>query len=249
MRTENDSKNILVSIITVSYNSRETIERTIKSVIGQTYRPIEYIIIDGGSNDGTVDIIEKKAEEYDFICYTSESDNGIYDAMNKGIKKSSGEIIGIINSDDWYETDAIEIIVRNYINNNKKPGVYYGTMGLYNNGMEKARLFYHHAFLPERMINHPSCFVAKDIYDRYGLFDLKYRIVSDYEFMLRIYYKDSNLFYPIFEKLANFSEGSFSGSMPAELETDLLLKEYGLLSKKKYVMRKVVRTIKKWIGY
>ncbi|MCR4657344.1 MAG: glycosyltransferase [Lachnospiraceae bacterium] len=249
MQVVNDPRDTLVSIITVSYNSCKTIERTIKSVTGQTYRPLEYNIIDGGSGDGTVDIIKKYAREFDFIHYISEPDNGIYDAMNKGIKKSSGEIIGIINSDDWYETDAAETVVRKYIENKKSPGVYYGAMGLYNKGAEKAILFYNHAFLPERMINHPSCFVTRDIYERYGLFDLRYRIVADYELMLRLYYKDSSLFYPIYDKMADFSEGSLSGSMASELETDVLLKEYGLLSNRKYVMRKAVRTIKKWLGY
>lgn len=85
--------------------SAETIEKTIQSVIGQDYSNIEYIIVDGGSTDGTVDIIRRYQE--DISCWLSELDNGIYDAMNKGIAHATGEIIGIINSDDWYERDAV----------------------------------------------------------------------------------------------------------------------------------------------
>lgn len=89
-----------VSVITVCYNSANTIEKTIKSVISQDYGDIEYIIIDGGSNDGTLDIIDKYKDKISILI--SEPDKGIYDAMNKGIRIASGEIVGMINSDDWY---------------------------------------------------------------------------------------------------------------------------------------------------
>ena len=141
------------------------------------------------------------------------------------------------------------VIVKAYFMNQKKSAVYYGGMGLYRDGLEKACLFYHHNFLPETMINHPSCFVSREIYERYGRFDTHYKIVADYDFMLRLYHKDRSLFYPIYKRIANFTEGSLSGGMAAELETDLLRKKYGMISKKKYIMRKIVRTVKKWIGY
>ena len=95
-----NSTNIpLITIITVSYNAVKTIEDTIVSVLGQTYNNIEYIIIDGGSTDGTLDIIKKYQDKITY--WVSEPDKGIYDAMNKGIAKANGELIGIINSDDW----------------------------------------------------------------------------------------------------------------------------------------------------
>ena len=105
----------LISIITVVYNGEEYLEQTINSVINQTYKNIEYLIIDGGSTDGTLDIIKK----YDnHISYSvSESDKGLYDAMNKGISIANGELIGMINSDDWYELDAVELIVNKYLEN------------------------------------------------------------------------------------------------------------------------------------
>lgn len=92
-----------ISIVTVSYNAAKTIEQTIKSVINQTYSNIEYIVIDGGSTDGTVDIIRKYEDRIAY--WVSEPDGGIFDAMNKGIKVATGEVVGIINSDDWYEHD------------------------------------------------------------------------------------------------------------------------------------------------
>lgn len=102
----------LVSIITVVFNGEKYLEQTILSVLNQTYSNIEYIIIDGGSSDATLDIINKYTDKIDY--WVSEPDSGIYDAMNKGISLATGQLIGIINSDDWYELDAVEEIVRAY---------------------------------------------------------------------------------------------------------------------------------------
>src|SRR6187402_2271204 len=99
-------KGPLISIVTVVYNAKETIERTIKSVISQSYKNIEYIVIDGGSTDGTLDIINKYKS--DISKLVSEKDKGIADAMNKGIGYAKGELIGLINADDWYEEGALE---------------------------------------------------------------------------------------------------------------------------------------------
>ena len=96
----------LISIITVSYNAVKTIEDTITSVLNQTYSNIEYIIIDGASTDGTLEVIKKYQDDISIIV--SEPDKGIYDAMNKGIERANGELIGIINADDWYEANAVE---------------------------------------------------------------------------------------------------------------------------------------------
>ena len=105
--------NIKVSIITVCFNSEKTIRRTIESVLYQTYPNIEYIIVDGKSTDGTVDIVKEYLPAFQKrLRYVSERDKGIYDAMNKGIRLSAGDVIGIINSDDFYEPDAVENIVK-----------------------------------------------------------------------------------------------------------------------------------------
>ena len=107
-----------ISIITVCYNSEKTIERTIQSVLGQTIEDLEYILVDGGSKDGTLDIIKKYENEFIdkgwSYRYLSEKDNGMYDAMNKGIHLSTGDLIGILNSDDWYEKEALSTVIKEY---------------------------------------------------------------------------------------------------------------------------------------
>src|SRR4051812_3706421 len=113
---------MVVSIITVCYNSGNTLRQTVESVLNQTYPDIEYIIIDGGSTDGTVDIIKEYAGRG--ILYLSEHDNGIYDAMNKGIKKASGDIIGILNSDDVYFNNSVIHKVVNEFKERKVDAVY-----------------------------------------------------------------------------------------------------------------------------
>lgn len=112
---------IKVSIITVVYNGVKNIEQTIKSVLHQTYSNIEYIVIDGGSTDGSLDIIKKYSDSISY--WVSEADKGIYDAMNKGISKATGDLIGIINSDDWYEPDAIMNMVTAYEENTVLYGI------------------------------------------------------------------------------------------------------------------------------
>ena len=101
-----------ISIITISYNAKDAIDRTIQSVINQTYSNIEYIVIDGNSNDGTIEVINKYLDRIDvFIC---ENDNGIYDAFNKGIKNATGDLITFLNSGDYYDTDYCKTIIQNF---------------------------------------------------------------------------------------------------------------------------------------
>lgn len=240
----------LVSVITVCYNSEKTIERTILSVVNQTYPNIEYIIVDGLSSDHTRNIIERYADQYKNVKWVSEADQGIYDAMNKGIAMSTGDIIGILNSDDWYEIDAVETVVERYRSEHGKMAVYYGMLSLYQDGMERSCLFYHHNFLPETMINHPACFVTKSIYEKYGMFDLEYKVVADYDFMLRLYYIDKvNLFVPIHKILANFSIGSVSGTIVSLCETEKVQCKYGIISPTQVKKRVLVRKIKQLFRY
>lgn len=186
-----------VSIITVSYNAEKTIEKTILSVINQTYENIEYIIIDGKSSDKTLEIIKKYEKKISY--WVSETDGGIYDAMNKGITKSTGDIIGIINSDDWYEEKTVEIAVENIFFHNVN-----GVCGniIYHdiNGniikLEKFKSKPEACEMKKRMtIAHPSIFVKKDFYDLYGFFDVKYKISADYDLFLRAILKNCKLQY------------------------------------------------------
>lgn len=208
----------LVSIITVCYNSEKTIKNTIESVLNQTYDEIEYIIIDGASTDKTCEILKgyDKAFEERFgrgIKLVSEPDNGIYDAMNKGIDLSTGELIGIINSDDSYEPDAVEVAVDN-IPVNKSDYVIYGGINRYSeNGKLISREWYSHEFLDERMIAHPACFVSKSLYEKYGKYDTKYPSAADYEFMLRIKDEKDILFVPVHKEMSNFTMGGKCNSL------------------------------------
>ena len=176
----------LVSIVTVVYNGEKYIENTIESILNQTYKNIEYIIIDGGSVDSTVSIIKKYQNRLAY--WVSERDNGISDAFNKGIMKASGEIIGIINSDDWYENNTIEEVVKN-INDFD---IVYGDLQLWK-GNEKDFLVKgdHHFLTREMTVNHPTVFVRKECYSKLGLFDTGYELAMDYDLLLRFLVNNS----------------------------------------------------------
>jgi glycosyltransferase involved in cell wall biosynthesis len=199
--------NPLISIITVVYNGAHTLEQTILSVINQTYKNIEYIIIDGGSTDGTIDIIKKN--ENKLAYWISEPDKGIYDAMNKGIKQATGVLIGIINSDDWYELDAVENIV-NKFNEQRNIAIYYGNIKIIYENKEiyqKNKKIKH--ITAGMAINHPTCFVHREIYETVGLFDINYRIVADYDFILRSFLLNIP-FFNVEQILVNMSAGGIS---------------------------------------
>lgn len=224
-----------VSIITVCFNSEKTIERTIKSVLNQTYSNIEYIIIDGKSTDRTLKIVENYSKLFgDRMIIVSEPDKGIYDAMNKGIKIASGELIGLVNSDDFYEVDAVENAVSSFDSQNKYQ-VIYGFQRCLNNGNEEKIVFFNHNFLDKQMITHPTCFVSKAVYDRYGVFDLRYKSSSDYEFMLRLFHNSETVFKPIYKIISNFETGGMSSSEVSVRETAKLHLQYKTISKLRYV--------------
>lgn len=221
-----------VSIITPCYNSAKTIEDTIISVLNQTYKNIEYIIVDAKSNDGTLDIINKYINDKR-IKVISEKDNGIYDAMNKGIKLATGDLIGIINSDDWYEIDAVEKIIRDYDPSNIFQ-VLYGMEKIYMDNKEYQTILRHHQFLEKEMIAHPSCFVTKQVYLNFGMFNTEYKICADYEFMLRLFYADVK-FVPIYEIISNFRLGGISSSQKGTIETSKMKYNKKLISKLNYI--------------
>lgn len=224
---------ILISIITPCFNSAKTIEKTLQSVLNQTYQNFEYIIIDGGSTDDTLSIIERYKEKFaEKLTVVSEKDNGIYDAMNKGIRQANGKLVGIVNSDDYYELDTLENVVEEY--NDEKYAVVYGMLRMFAAEKECSVLFYHHDFLKQQMINHPTCFVTKAIYDDFGVYSLDYKSASDYEFMLRISRESEVVFKPIYKILSNFAMGGMSGSVLGMKETYKILRSCGAISNSKY---------------
>jgi len=170
-----------VSIITVVFNGEKYLEHTINSVLGQTYKNIEYIIIDGGSTDGSLAIIKKY--ESRLAYWISEKDKGIADAFNKGVARATGEIVGLINADDWYEPDAVRLAVEQM----KDADIVFGDMQLWKNGQKEFILKGNFGFLEKEMtINHPTVFVKRKCYEQFGVFDLSYKFAMDYDLLLRM---------------------------------------------------------------
>jgi glycosyltransferase len=184
-----------ISIITATFNSAKTIEDTIKSVLGQTYSDIEYIIIDGGSTDGTMDIVDKYKDKIAKIV--SEKDGGIFDAFNKGIKLATGDVIGILNSDDFYADNSV---VKNVVEKFMSSGTdtVYGDL-VYVDPIETSKVRRHwkageynrSKFKTGWMPPHPTFFVKNSLYDRYGVFNTWMKISNDYELVLRFLYKNN----------------------------------------------------------
>lgn len=179
-----------ISVITTSYNSEKTIEETIKSVLSQDYDNYEHIIIDGNSKDATMEIVKKYENEYNGrLKYISEPDKGIYDAMNKGIKMATGDIIGLLNSDDKYAKTDVLRIINDSFENNKCDGIY---ANLYYMDYETMSKVYRkwvsrigkvtRGWIPA----HPTLYLKKSVYDTLGLYNLKYKVASDYDYMIRL---------------------------------------------------------------
>lgn len=195
-----------ISIITISYNSAKTIEETILSIIGQGYPNLEYLIIDGNSKDNTLDIVEKYRDKISVVI--SEPDKGISDAFNKGIQHASGEIVGIINSDDILLPGALQSIAEAYDPN---VDVYSGNVLFWNdtNGktcISKPELDFGKLKL-QYGVAHPSRFIRKDAYERFGLYDLRFRYNMDTNLLCRFYQKGAK-FVHIDKELTKFRMGA-----------------------------------------
>ena len=179
-----------ISIITVCYNSAATIADTIMSISKQTYPNIEYIVVDGLSKDNTVEIIQKN--EGVISKWISEKDNGIYDAMNKGIAMATGDVIGILNADDVYADNNVLDDVMKAFNDETISGVYGDLKYVQQNDLSKVIRFWKSGtyrpgkFLEGWMPPHPTFYVRKKVYDEFGVFRTGMPSASDYEFMLRV---------------------------------------------------------------
>ena len=178
-------KNLKISIITVVKNNKDTIEKNILSLINQNYKNYEHIIIDGGSEDGTIELINKY--KMDIKYFISEKDNGIYDAMNKGIDKAEGDIIGILNADDYYFSNALEI-VNNYFEKYKEIDFLFGSV-------QKHKL--HHGFYPKKILwtfgfytsHSVGFFIKSEAQKKLGHYNIKYKYSSDYDLFFRMIVK------------------------------------------------------------
>ena len=229
-----------ISVITPSFNSAKTIEKTILSVINQQNKyPLEYIVVDGGSTDNTCKIIQKYVKNQNIdnfklkvkLKYISEPDSGAYDAMNKGINLATGDIIGIINSDDWYLEDAIKTVEEEF---EKHPDIdiLYSPIENYYKGEYIA------TFIPGELeklsirftLNHPSCFIKKSAYIAAGLYNLQYKIAADYDMILRLF-NNGFKFHSIETPLAAYSLNGMSSS-PLPWDRAKLIEECWKISSK-----------------
>jgi len=175
----------MISIITVVFNSNKLLERTIKSIMSQTCKSFEYIVIDGGSTDGTLDIIKNYEKYIDFWC--SSPDRGISDAFNKGIDKSSGDVIGILNAGDLFNVNTIEIVSNSF--NNKEDYIYGNSVIRKEDGQIDRTITpinvkdFPYKGMP---FQHSALFIKKRVYEQIGGFDLSYKTAMDFELLLRI---------------------------------------------------------------
>ncbi len=181
-----------ISIITVVWNNEATIKDAINSVLSQTYKDIEYIIVDGASTDGTIEIVKSYGDK--ITKFISEADKGLYDAMNKGIALATGDVVGILNSDDFYIDDhVIENVVKVFHEKNVD-SMFADLVYVKPDNLQKVVRYYDSSkFLPDKFQYalypaHPTFFVKKWVYDKYGLYKTDYKIVADFDIMARFLY-------------------------------------------------------------
>jgi len=197
----------MISIITIVLNQRNLIEETILSVISQRSVEIQYVIVDGGSTDGTLDIISKYNDHID-ICI-SERDGGIYDAINKGISYVKHPLVGIIHCGDIFNKDVLCGVYEQFVL--LSPDVIYGDIVIEYNDSTKRSFKADHKKLSDRMsIYHPSTFVAAKVYNQ-DLYDLSYKSASDYDFFLRLYFQNK-VFQYYSHEISTFRSGGLSGA-------------------------------------
>ncbi|MBI1335667.1 MAG: glycosyltransferase [Phycisphaera sp.] len=187
----------LVTIITPTFNAAATLGRTLESIRLQRYTPLELIVVDGGSTDGTLDIV--KAQNDLVTRWTSEPDDGIADAFNKGIAAARGELVAILNADDWYEPGALEKIAQAYnmLDATRRGNtILHGDMRMHTGGgrswLNRPRHWggrdgLGHSIYFDMPVNHPTCFVPRKVYERVGVFDTSFRVAMDVDFVIRAY--------------------------------------------------------------
>lgn len=244
-----------VSIITVTFNSEATIKDTLLSIKEQSYKDIEHIIIDGASVDNTINVLKENGHSGPLL---SEPDKGIYDAMNKGIKMATGDIIGILNSDDFYPDNlVIEKVVKSFASGDCD-GVYGDLMyvdALYVKkilrkwiaGIYNRKLFYK-GWMPP----HPTFFVRKEVYEKYGFFNLDFKTSSDYELLLRFMFLNNIRVKYIPNVLVHMRTGGHSNKsiknrLAAHKEDYMAWKSNGLSPKWYTLAMKPLRKVKQYV--
>lgn len=201
LNTKNMTK---ISIITICLNSEKTIEHTIQSIINQKYLNLEYLIIDGGSTDGTLKIVEKYRQNIDY--FVSEQDKGISDAFNKGIERANGDLIGIVSADDYLPEGSLEAVAEIW-NVNQDVDVIYGNSIVFGLGSKKRFVVKpdkdFRAIWKRAPLRHSAMYITRKAYLKFGRYDIKYHLAMDNELILRYYLKGARFVY------ANKTIGAF----------------------------------------
>lgn len=246
---------IKISIITVTYNSAQTIEQTIQSVINQSYKNVEYIIVDGGSTDATLSIIEKY--KANILKLISEKDNGLYDALNKGIALASGDVIGILHSDDFYtHTNVLQLYADMFIKTNAD-AIYSNLYYVDKTNTDKISRkwksgnYKQNSFLYGWMPPHPTFFVKSECYKKLGNFNLQFKSAADYELMLRFIHKQKISLgylpeYTVKMRVGGKSNASVNNRVKANLEDR---KAWQINNLKPYFFTLYLKPLRKIVQY
>lgn len=236
-----------VSIITVVFNRVDVVRDTIESVLNQTYKNIEYIIIDGASTDGTMDVVSEYKDKISKIV--SEPDNGLYDAINKGIEQATGDVVGLIHSDDFYTDNLVIQRVVDAFNKEKSDTVFADLLYIKDDNHEKVLRYYSaKKFTPKKltyglMPPHPTFFVKKEIFSKYGLYKTDYKIAADYEMFFRLFITHevnyTYIHFPIVKmRTGGLSAGGIRNKILINKEAIRAMKENGHYSNQLLILKK-----------
>ena len=248
-----------ISLITATYNSGKTVEDTLRSVLAQTYKEIDYWVVDGGSKDDTMDIVRKYEPLFGGrLHWISEPDRGIYDAMNKGISHSTGDVVGILNSDDFFTSnDVLERVAAEMQADNTLDAAY-GDIHFIKDGAPDRIVRYYSSkyfhpfwlrfgFLPA----HPSFYARREIFEKYGLYSIKYPIAADYDMMVRLFCKYKiKAKYTAFDyvtmRVGGVSTRSMSNRIKAAFENVDICRENGIYSNILFISMKYLYKMFQW---
>ncbi len=240
-----------ISIITVTFNSEKTIRTTLKSVAKQSWHEIEHIIIDGSSSDRTLEIVK----EFPHVSLViSEKDEGIYDAMNKGIREATGDVLGFLNSDDWFYSDSIVEEIHNGFNLNID--AVYGDLVFVNNELDAipkriwiSGPYKNKAFLSGWVPPHPTFYAKKSVYQQYGLFNSKLMFAADFDIMCRFLEKEGIVTsylpgYKVKMRLGGATTKNITNIIRGNIEIFKSLRTNGLSPGPSFIIKKILLKLK-----
>jgi len=231
-----------ISVVTPTFNSESTILRTLQSVISQGFDEIEYIVVDACSTDSTIEKISQYKER---LHLYSGPDDGIFDGMNKGVQLCRGEIIGIINSDDWYLNGSFQFVWDSFQNSNCD--VLIGGVDIYQGDYAVGSRLHSIRELETNMVSHPGVFIRRRVYEEIGGYSLTYRVAADYDFLLRAI-KNGYKFSVTNKCLSAYSLGGYSDTPRVRIvsifETEIIRYRHGIITSKEAFLNAISISIK-----